>query len=123
MVAAEQDDGETPVRLPGTKPAMRFGIPISTWSVIICAPTEFLIFQAWELAIYVTAFLMMASWLLYRYDHNVMRIVRAWWKNRARDQRRFRRRGMSCVPALPVRPFRAYRGVPYSGMGADHAGV
>lgn len=123
MTVESDDLGETPVRIPGTRPAMKFGMPVYVWAFMIVLPTEmFVIHKPWA-ALYLTLSVGVTCWIAFKYDHNILRIEAAYWRTRGRDVLRFRRGGRSSVSAFPVKPWPAYRGIPASGMRADSAGV
>ena len=117
-----QEGYETPLRIAGTRPAMKFGVPIWGWSACITVPTMFAAIQLLWTGAIVGLTLATAFWLLFKFDHNILRVEAAYWRTRGRDWRRFAGRRLSSVSALPVRLERSYRGVPASGMVVNDAG-
>ncbi len=123
MLNADTGLEETPVRIAGTRPAIKFGLPIYMWSVLMVLGTElFVIHKPWA-ALYVTLSVGLVSWIAFKHDHNIARVEAAYWRTRGCDIQRFRRHGRSSVSALPVKPGVTYRGIPEAGWRADHAGV
>lgn len=123
MAGQDSDLDETPVRIAGTRPAMRFGLPIFMWAVLMVLGTElFVIHKPWA-AFYVTLSVGFLSWIAFRHDHNIARVELAYWRTRGSDMRRFLSSGRSSVSAMPIKPGRMYRGVPAEGWRPDSAGI
>jgi type IV secretory pathway VirB3-like protein len=114
---------ETPVRIAGTRPAIKFGLPIYMWSGLLVLATELAAAHKLWAALYVTLSVGLAAWLAFKTDHNIARVEAAYWKTRGCDVQRLWRGGRSSVSALPIKPGWTYRGIPESGWRANDAGV
>ena len=123
MRDADTELDETPVRIAGTRPAIKFGLPIYVWSGLLVLATELAGTQHLWAALYVTLSVGLVSWLAFKTDHNIARVEAGYWRTRGRDAQRFWRGGRSSVATLPVKPGWTYRGIPETGWRANDAGV